>query len=103
MRKRHSTLDKGVQKLSQNDDQPIKGNNPNKVFYSPKNTSSNFDYAMAKASNPSRFETVSFKNNFKSSENSNFSKMLTDFSSNISQKEETFEKKSNWIEKHPND
>lgn len=32
---------------------------------------------MAKATNPNRFETVSFKNNFKSSENPNFSKLQT--------------------------
>lgn len=42
VRKRHSTLDKGIQKSSQNDTQQIKGSNPNKIFYSPKNTSSNF-------------------------------------------------------------
>lgn len=77
IRKRHSTLDKGIQKSSQNDTQQTKPTNPNKIFYSPKNTSSNFEYIMAKASNPNRFETVSFKSNLKSSDNPNFSKLQT--------------------------
>jgi hypothetical protein len=32
------------------------------MFYSPKNASSNFEYVVAKNTNPGRFETVHFKN-----------------------------------------
>lgn len=72
-RRKHSTLDKGKQKLALDEDSiDTKPNNQStKIFYSPKNAFSKFDreIAIRNVSPNNKFESFHFKNNMKSPEN----------------------------------